>query len=126
MDTLDAFGDDIHPKNCHRTQCHNPVLLPCPPTHPLSPSYTFQPCYKCFPYILTLSPYNLPMTYVHLRLLAPIQRQRESPIWGVVKKETIGCQQLIVMEHSCENSTAVRPPGPGPSPASQLCSASAQ
>lgn len=69
----------------------------------------------------------------HWRLLAPIQCQQESPLWGVVTKETVlfkqldcdaaqlgaqhgggtarWCQGSVMKQHSCE--TACLPSGPG-------------
>lgn len=45
------------------------------------------------------------------------KRQQDSPIWGVVKKETsFNVKGSMVMQHGCENSMAVRLPwGQSPS-----------
>ena len=43
--------------------------------------------------------------------MATIRCQQESSVWGVVKKETLfSAKQLNVIQHSCENSKAVREP----------------
>lgn len=42
--------------------------------------------------------------------LVPLQQQQESPIWGAVKKEILCCaNSSTVIQHGCENSTAVGP-----------------
>lgn len=52
-------------------------------------------------------------------VMASIQHQQESPIWGVVEKETL----FRTKQLNCDTAPLWGSPGPGPSLARQLCSA---
>ena len=69
--------------------------------------------------IWTLGKYSLNMndfSAVNWWLLVPAQCQQQSPIWGVVKKETLfSTNSSVIMQHGCESAL-----GPGPSWARQL------